>query len=354
MVEPVGDVMVVGFWDESGDPDGPTSALLAEGERLAGALGDELGREPASGAPAVRAVDISGCHALPGCASALAGVVRGNGVRIVLIGSGALAEDLAPRLTASLRGVSALDCHHVSLLSDGSVQLRRPVHGGAVEAAFVIAAETTAVISLDSSRLQSAKHSPSDIRGRGGNTESTSSADDRSDGRIRLQKLEADQCGSDVRVIESVVEASGTSLGSATRIVAGGRGLAGPEGFEAIGRLAAALDAKPAASRPPCDAGWVPGSMQVGITGARVAPELYLAIGISGSAQHLAGMRTSRRIVAVNTDPEAPIFRYADIGVVGDWSEVVSGMLEELGSGQPPVVTSGVGAGGSVGGGVER
>lgn len=126
---------------------------------------------------------------------------------------------------------------------------------------------------------------------------------------------------------------AGRELASAERVVAGGRGIGGPEGFERLRELADSLDAALAASRPPCDSGWVPSNHQVGITGTRVRPDLYVAIGISGSVQHLAGMHRAGCIVAINKDPEAPIFRYAHIGVVGDWAEVVDGILDGLDTG---------------------
>jgi electron transfer flavoprotein alpha subunit len=150
--------------------------------------------------------------------------------------------------------------------------------------------------------------------------------------------LAADRAAEGVRCLARRIEPDGVSLPQARRIVSGGRGLGGAEGFAVLSRLADALDAQLGASRPPCDAGWVPAHHQVGITGARVAPELYVAVGISGSVQHLAGMRAAQRIVAINRDPSAPIFGYADLGVVGDWQEVVAGMLDEL---DTPVLVEG-------------
>ena len=125
-------------------------------------------------------------------------------------------------------------------------------------------------------------------------------------------------------------DASGLDLAAADRIVAVGRGLGDPERLAPIRELARALGAELAGSRPVVDAGWLERERQVGSSGSTVAPELYLALGISGSAQHLAGMSTSRCIVAINRDPEAPIFRVAHLGVVGDLHELVRELLQVL------------------------
>lgn len=123
---------------------------------------------------------------------------------------------------------------------------------------------------------------------------------------------------------------SGPDLERARVIVAGGRGLGGPEPFRVLAEIAARLDGAVAASRPPCDAGWVEPTLQVGLTGKTVAPELYMAVGISGATQHMTGCSLSRVVVAINSDPAAPIFRMATFGVVGDWQQVLPGFLAGL------------------------
>jgi electron transfer flavoprotein alpha subunit len=119
-------------------------------------------------------------------------------------------------------------------------------------------------------------------------------------------------------------------LSQAERIVAAGRGIKGQEHLKLVEQLAQALGAEVAASRPICDAGWLPMERQIGSSGQTVAPKLYLALGISGAIQHLVGMKGSRTIVAINKDADAPIFEIADYGIVGDLFEVVPALIAEL------------------------
>lgn len=234
-------------------------------------------------------------------AKALALAVGELGAELVVVPHSVAAEDLVPRLASLVGCASALECRSVGRIA-GGWEVTRPVYGGAIEAKLVI----------ESSKLV--------ISVEGGQSGEVAEP-----ARESIKTFEVHAGPGLIEIGERHGEDA--PLEKARRIVAGGRGIGGPEGFERLEKLAVAIGGVAAASRPPCDSGWVPGTYQVGITGKRVAPEIYVAVGISGSVQHIAGMSRSKCIVAINSDPEAPIFRAAHYGIVGDWQVVVDEVL---------------------------
>jgi len=226
----------------------------------------------------------------------------------ILVAATAMGRDLAPRLAARL-GVGAL-ADVTALRFDGDeLVARRPVYSGKAFAEVTTAGKRPQVISLRPNVFA--------IEAVAGNGDA-----------IKLSGL-------DLQINAAVTELAAAAGGEldvaeAEIIVSGGRGIKGPENFSLIRELADVLGAAVGASRAVVDAGWIEHKHQVGQTGKVVSPKLYVACGISGAIQHLAGMSSSKTIVAINKDPDAPIFKVADYGVVGDLFTVIPPMIEEI------------------------
>jgi electron transfer flavoprotein alpha subunit len=220
----------------------------------------------------------------------------------------AMGRDLAPRLAAKL-GVSALADVVALTMDGGAFTARRPVYSGKAFATATTAGKSPQVISLRPNVFAA-----EELGGAG-------------------TVVALDGLALSIRaVVKELMAAGGGELdvAEADIIVSGGRGIKGPENFALIKSLADALGGAVGASRAAVDAGWIGHSHQVGQTGKVVSPSLYIACGISGAIQHLAGMSSSKIIVAINTDPDAPIFKIADYGVVGDLFTVIPPMVEAI------------------------
>ena len=233
--------------------------------------------------------------------------------QILLLGQTNLGRDLAPRLAFRLETAVSMDCVELDIDPDSKRMLQtKPVYGGNARAIYI----------TDSNpQMATVRAKAMTPLGK----------DDSRKGEVISIEAGLDASAIRTQVKETVLEeVEGIKLEDAGIIVSGGRGIGGPEGFKDLAVLAKLLKAAVGASRPPCDNEWVPDTMQVGLTGKIVSPDLYIAVAISGSSQHLAGCGGSKNIVAINKDPEANIFREAAYGVVGDWKKVIPAFTEKV------------------------
>lgn len=221
----------------------------------------------------------------------------------------ALGKDLAPRVAAKLDVPLATDVTAMTVDS-GELLVTRPVYSGRAMATVVLQA-TPRLVSIRPNLFRPQE------RPAAGSAEMVAVPNVES--RVRVREVKAATGGK-------------LDVGEASIIVSGGRGLKGPENWHLLEALRDALGSNCAlgASRAVVDAGWRPHGEQVGQTGKTVAPQLYFAVGISGAMQHLAGMRSAKTIVAINKDPDAPIFKVADYGLVGDVTEILPRLAEEI------------------------
>ena len=239
--------------------------------------------------------------------------VRSGDYAAVVFAATTLGKDLAPRVAALLDVPLASDVTGVEM-SSGTVSVTRPVFSGKAFARLEIDA-TPALVSIRPNVFQATERAAA--------------------GEVSTFTPELDASALRVRVVERKGASEGTvDVSEASVVVSGGRGMKDPEHWGLLENLRDALgsDVALGASRAVVDAGWRPHGEQVGQTGKTVAPKLYIAVGISGAVQHLAGMRTAKTIVAINRDADAPIFSVADYGIVGDLFDVVPRLTEEIGA----------------------
>ncbi len=243
-------------------------------------------------------------------ADAMEQVVRSAGPRYVILPHTYLVRDFAPKLAARFGKGLVSDCIRMKI-EGGEVTFTRRIFLGKMDADVVAKGEPPVFASF-----QSGAYRPDQAeKGEGAAVESMAVEV----GEVRMRPEPPFQ------EVKQAVD-----LSKADVIVAIGRGIKSQENIQLAEKLAAALGGDIAASRPICDAGWLPIDRQIGSSGQTVAPKLYVALGISGAIQHLVGMKNAGTIVAVNKDPEAPIFDIADYGIVGDLFEVVPALTEEI------------------------
>lgn len=243
----------------------------------------------------------------------LAGAVRDMKPSIILGGATGTGRALLPRLAVRLRTGLTADCTGLTVdPKTGNLMQTRPAFGGNVYAT-IECAECRPQMATVRPRVMQALEPAGAHPGQ----------------RIHRQAVYLRGVSSRVELIDSVDELTQSiNLAEADIIISGGRGMKGPEGFELLGKLAECLGGAVGASRVAVDSGWVPYCMQVGQTGRTVQPRLYMAMGISGAVQHLVGMQASECIVAVNTDPDAPIFSVADYGIVADAAQTAREIIK--------------------------
>ncbi len=246
-------------------------------------------------------------------AGLLAALVRRHRPAAFLFGATVRGRSLAPRLAARLGTGLTADCTELDLESSGQLIQTRPAFGGNIMATIV----------CPNHRPQMATVRPRILR--------ADPPDAGREGEVVDLSDEMEVVAARTVLLDAVREdAEGVQIEDADIIVAGGRGLGGPEGFDMIRDLARTLGGAVGASRAVVDSGWIPYPHQVGQTGKTVSPNVYIACGISGAVQHLAGMRSSDTIIAINRNPEAPIFKIATYGLVGDLSSIIPHLKEEI------------------------
>jgi electron transfer flavoprotein alpha subunit len=245
-------------------------------------------------------------------------VVKQVEPNILIIGMSDNGRDLGPRLAFRLHTGLASDCVNLSINADSKLmEAVRPVSGGNAMATVVI---------------ENARPQMATVRGK---TSEPATRDDSRSGSVEAIPVEIDPASLTTTIVERVqAESAGIRLEDADIVLSGGRGFKGPDDFYGILEpCAKTLHGAVGASRAAVDEGWVPTQMQVGLTGKIVSPKLYIACAISGAAQHMAGCGYSKTIVAINRDPDAPIYQRANIGVVGDYTKVIPAFhkkVEEL------------------------
>jgi len=285
---------------------GEPAAVVVGAPGTAGALKDQLGQYGAAKVYVAESDDIAGYSVAPR-AEALVAVAEQASPAAILISSGGENKEIAARLAVKLGGGLLYD----AVGFDGSGNVIQQIFGAEITVTAKVTKGTPVITVRPNSFAPE---------------ESSGAAEE-----VPVSFTVSDAAKA-AKIVDVVVEEKGSrpQLSDASVVVSGGRGIGNADNFAIIEKLADSLGAAVGASRAVVDAGWVPHNMQVGQTGVTVSPQLYIAVGISGAIQHRAGMQTSKTIVAINKDPEAPIFELADFGVVGDLFQVAPQLTDEI------------------------
>jgi electron transfer flavoprotein alpha subunit len=300
-----------------------TYQALGEAGRLAAQLGgsveavvlgsgvkDVAGSLGASGASKVYCADDAALAKFDGAgyAAVVVEVAKRAQPAAIFLGATPMGLELAPRVATRLNCALTSDCTGF-VVEGGKVSITRPVYGG--RAVAVYQPEKLPLVAT----LRQNAFAPAAA----------------SDASATVEALSITPVAPKVKVIEvTKAQSNKVELTEAPIVVTGGRGMQGPENFHLVEALASVLGGAAGATRAVVDAGWRPYAEQVGQTGKTVSPSLYIAVGVSGAMQHLVGMKTSKVIVAINKDPEAPIFKVADYGIVGDGLKLLPLLTEEV------------------------
>jgi electron transfer flavoprotein alpha subunit len=245
--------------------------------------------------------------------SVLTDLAAGQPPSILLLAADRNGADLAPRLAVWLGGAIATACSSLRLLDDGTLEAVRPAWADKGQVVLQLAAERPRIITLRPGVAGIAK----------ANTARTAPVE-----RIAAVVIPDQAKTHSIELIPA--DPRTVDIKEAERVIAGGRGVGGAEGFALLGQLADQLDASIAASRVAVDLGWVPYERQVGQTGRTVKPKLYIACGISGASQHVMGMQEADVIIAINQDKNANIFKLAHLSIAGDVFEVIPALIQRL------------------------
>jgi electron transfer flavoprotein alpha subunit len=313
-------ILVFGEATEDGKLNPVTAELIATGTRLGGSVTcalpgsgvEALAQEcVAAGANKVIVVDDPALKDYQGDAylPSAERITKEVDPSVVLMGQTMMGRDLAPRLAQRLGTAVAMDCMGLEMNGDKLVA-ERPCYGGAARAKYTI----NGTPQIATVRAKSQEPLDPDASRSG-----------------EIVKQDAGSPNVRTTILgRSKEEAEGVRLEDAKVVVSGGRGLGGPEGFQPLEELAGVLGGAVGASRAVCDLGWYPVAAQVGLTGKVVTPDLYIAVGISGASQHMAGISSVKNIVSINKDAEASIFKSSRFAVVGDWKEFIPAFTEEV------------------------